>query len=162
MRYAFIKTLIKEAEKKKKIMLLTGDLGFTVFEKFQKKFPERFINVGVAEQNMMAIASGLALSGRIVFAYSIATFATMRPFEQIRNDIALHQLPVIVVATGAGLCYGHAGITHHATEDLNLMRASPEMTVLCPADPVEVEWATRQAIQHPPNARPLPVHESQN
>ena len=147
MRDAFVKTLIKEAEKDKKIFLLTGDLGFTVFEEFRDKFPERFINVGVAEQNMMAMAAGLALSGKTVFAYSIATFATMRAFEQIRNDISVHRAAVTVVGSGAGLCYGHAGITHHAIEDLSLMRAIPGMTILCPADPFETVWATRQAIK---------------
>lgn len=147
MRYAFIKTLTKEAKKNQKIILLTGDLGFTVFEEFRDQFPDRFINVGVAEQNMMGVAAGLALSGKIVFAYSIATFATMRPFEQIRNDIAAHNLPVVVVGTGAGLSYGNAHITHQAIEDLNLMRGIPGMTIFCPADPVETSWATRQAIK---------------
>lgn len=147
MREAFIKTLIKEARKNKKITLLTGDLGFTVFEEFRDQFPQRFINVGVAEQNMMAMAAGLALSGKIVFAYSMASFATLRPFEQIRNDISHHQLAVVIVASGAGLCYGYAGFTHHSLEDLNLMRGIPGMTILCPADPVETIWATRQAIK---------------
>lgn len=147
MRYVFINTLIKEAEKNKNIMLLTGDLGFTLFEKFRDKFPDRFINVGVAEQNMMGIAVGLALSGKSVFAYSIASFVTMRPFEQIRNDIASHNASVIVVGSGAGLSYGHDSITHYAIEDIHLMRGIPGMTILCPADPVEAEWATKVSIQ---------------
>lgn len=147
MRKAFVNTLIKETRKNKKIMLLSGDLGFNLFEEFQDKFPENFINVGVAEQNMMGIATGLALSGRIVFAYSIATFATMRAFEQIRNDIASHKASVVIVGSGGGLCYGQAGLTHHAIEDLNLMRGVPGMTVLCPADPIEVKWATRLSVK---------------
>ena len=147
MRIAFIETLIKEAEKNKNIMLLTGDLGFTVFEKFQERFPDRFINVGVAEQNLMGIAAGLSFSGKIVFAYSIATFATMRPFEQIRTDIASHNASVIVVGSGAGLSYGHDSITHHAVEDINLMRGIPGMTILCPADPYETRFATIAAIK---------------
>src|SRR5437867_4381003 len=99
MRYAFIKTITNESEKNKNIMLLTGDLGYTVFENFRETFPDQFINVGVAEQNMMGIAAGLALTGKTVFVYSIATFATMRAFEQIRNDIAAHNLPIIIVGT---------------------------------------------------------------
>src|SRR3989344_6160594 len=142
MRIAFIETLIKEAEKNKNIMLLTGDLGFTVFEKFQERFPDRFINVGVAEQNLMGIAAGLSFSGKIVFAYSIATFATMRPFEQIRTDIASHNTSVIIVGSGAGLSYGHDSITHHAVEDIHLMRAVPGITIFCPADPFETRFAT--------------------
>src|SRR3989344_9693914 len=142
MRYAFIKTLTQEAAKNSRIMLLTGDLGFTVFEDFCDRFPKQFINVGVAEQNMMGVAAGLALTGKIVFAYSIATFASMRPFEQIRNDIASHNASVIVVGTGAGLSYGHDSITHHAVEDINLMRGIPGMTILCPADPYETRFAT--------------------
>ncbi len=147
MRYAFIKTVTQEAEKDNRIMLLTGDLGFTVFEDFRDRFPKQFINVGVAEQNMMGVAAGLALTGKIVFAYSIATFASMRPFEQIRNDIASHNASVVVVGTGAGLSYGHASITHHAQEDIAIMRTIPGMTILCPADPIETTWATREAIK---------------
>lgn len=148
MRIAFINTLIKEAEKNKDIMLLTGDLGFTVFEEFKDKFPERFINVGVAEQNMMGIATGLAMTGKTVFAYSIATFATMRPFEQIRTDIASHSASVIVVGSGAGLSYGHDSITHHAVEDLSIMRSIPGLTVLAPSDPYEVEVLTKEVIKN--------------
>lgn len=147
MRLAFINTLIKEAQSNKDIMLLTGDLGFTVFEGFRDKFPDQFINVGVAEQNLMGIATGLAMTGKTVFAYSIATFATMRPFEQIRTDIGSHSASVIVVGSGAGLSYGHDSITHHAVEDINLMRAIPGMTILCPADPYEVEILTKAAIK---------------
>ena len=147
MRIAFINTLIKEAEKNKDIMLLTGDLGFTIFEEFRSKYPDRFINVGVAEQNLMGVAAGLALSGKIVFAYSIATFATMRPFEQIRTDIASHNASVVVVGSVAGLSYGHDSITHHATEDIHLMRGIPGMTIISPADPYETEWATRESIR---------------
>src|SRR5579872_1661423 len=137
MRYAFIETLTKEARKNKDIYLLTADLGYTVFEKFKDNFPDRFINVGVAEQNMIGIATGLALGGKIVFVYSIATFATMRTLEHIRIDVANHNASVIIVGTGAGLSYSEASITHHATEDISIMRAIPNMTVLVPADPIE-------------------------
>lgn len=147
MRYAFINTLVREAEKNDRIMLLTGDLGFTVFEEFRDRYPKQFINVGVAEQNLMGLAAGLALTGKIVFAYSIATFASMRPLEQIRLDIASHNASVTIVGTGAGFSYGHASISHHAMEDIALMRVIPGMTIVCPSDPTETSWATRQAIR---------------
>lgn len=147
MRYTFVETLTEEAEKNKDIILLTGDLGFTVFEKFRDKFPDRFINVGVAEQNMINIATGLALCGKIVFTYTIATFATMRPFEQIRQGIAAHKASVVIVGSGAGLSYGTASVTHHAVEDIHLMRALPGVTILCPSDPIETKWATKTAIK---------------
>lgn len=146
MRTTFIQTLHKLAEGDRRIMLLTGDLGFTVFETFRDRYPRQFINVGVAEGNMMSIAAGLALTGKIVFAYSIATFATLRPFEQIRNDIASHNARVCVVGTGGGLSYSDASITHHAMEDIALMRVIPNMTVFCPGDPTEAAWATRTAV----------------
>lgn len=146
MKYAFIHTLLDEAKKDPKIMVLTADVGFTVFEQFQKELPKQFINVGAAEQNLVGVAAGLGLTGYTVFAYSIATFATMRPFEFIRNDIAATGSSVIVVGTGAGLCYNDAQLTHHAVEDLALMRMIPNMTVVCPADPTEVVWATKALI----------------
>ncbi len=147
MRYAFIRTLTRLARSNPRIMLLTGDLGFTVFEEFRDMFPRQFINVGVAEQNLMGVAAGLALTGKIVYAYSIATFANTRPFEQIRNDISWHRAPVIIVGTGAGLSYGHASTTHHAIEDIALMRTIPGMTILAPGDPKETEWATKVSSQ---------------
>jgi len=142
MRATFVNTLIKEAKKDKNIFLLTSDLGFTVLEKFRDKFPDRFINVGVAEQNMIGVAAGLALSGKRVFAYSIASFSSMRPFEFIRNNIALHNLPVTIVGSGGGLAYSYATTTHHALEDICLMQAMPNMNILNPADRHEVKWAT--------------------
>src|ERR1035437_8106180 len=129
MRYAFVKELTKQAEKNKNIMLLTGDLGFSVFEDFKERFPKQFINVGVAESNMMGLATGLALSGKIVFAYSIATFSTLTAFESIRNDIALHNVHVIVVGSGAGMSYADAGATHHAVEDIALIRTIPNFNI---------------------------------
>ncbi|KKU83559.1 MAG: Transketolase, alpha subunit [Microgenomates group bacterium GW2011_GWA2_47_8] len=146
MRQAFVQTLIERAWVDPRIILLTGDLGFTVLEPFRDKFPDRFINVGVAEQNLMGIAAGLALTGRIPVAFSIATFATTRPFEQIRNDIARHRLPVVVVGVGGGVAYSDALFTHHALEDIALMRVLPGLTVLSPADPVETKWATKIAL----------------
>jgi len=147
MRYAFVQELTALAKKNKDIILLTGDLGFTVFEDFAKQFPKQFFNVGVAESNMIGIATGLALSGKIVFAYSIASFATFRPFEFIRNDACLHKAPVIIVGSGAGLSYSDSGTTHFAIQDIAIMRCLPNLTIFAPADQIETRWATREAIK---------------
>jgi len=148
MRTAFIKTIEKLAEKNKNITLLTGDLGFTVFENFQKKFPNRFFNLGVAESNMMAMAAGMALCDQIPIVYSIATFASLRPYEFIRNDICYQNANVKIIGVGGGFGYGLAGISHSNIEDLAIMRLLPNLVILCPADPIEVEILTKQAIKH--------------
>jgi len=148
MRNTFIDTLTKLAEKDERIFLLTPDLGFSVLEKFEEKFPDRFLNIGIAEANAIGIASGLALSGKIVYVYSIMPFVTMRPFEQIRVDVAYMNTNVRLVGVGAGVTYGPAGATHHSIEDIALMRALPNMTVFCPADPFEVEEITKESIKH--------------
>ena len=132
MRTAFIKALTELAEKDPRVTLLVGDLGFGVVTDFAKRFPNQFLNVGVAEQNMAGVAAGMAITGRIVFTYSLANFPTLRCLEQIRNDICYHKANVIVVAIGGGLCYGALGMSHHATEDLAVMRALPELTVVAP------------------------------
>lgn len=147
MRNEFVKALCEEAKKNKKIMLLTGDLGFNVLEPFANQFPGQFINVGVAEANLITISAGLASAGFIPFAYSIATFATMRPFEQIRNDISLQNLNVKIVGIGGGLAYGKAGPTHHSMEDIALMRLLPNMTIVSPSDPLEAYQATKALIK---------------
>ena len=149
MRNAFVSELEKIAAINEKLVLLTGDLGFTLFENFQKNFPERFFNIGVAESNMMGIASGLGLSGFISVVYSIATFASMRGYEQIRDDIAYHKSNVKIVGAGAGLSYGHAGFTHHALEDIALMRVIPPLTVVCPADPFAAKILLREILKYP-------------
>jgi len=120
---------------------LTGDLGFTVLEPFRDAFPKRFFNVGVAEQNMAGIATGLAEAGFIPFFYSIVTFAVLRPYEFIRNGAILHQLPVRIVGIGGGFEYGSAGITHYGLEDIALMRAQPGITVISPADSAQARNA---------------------
>lgn len=145
MRTAFIESLVGLARSDERIFLLVGDLGFSVIEPFREEFPNRFINVGVAEQGMIGIATGLALSGKVVFIYSIANFPIMRCLEQIRNDVCYHQANVKIVAVGGGFTYGSQGMTHHATEDLAVMRAIPHMTVVAPGDPAETVLAT-QAI----------------
>ncbi len=147
MRTAFIETLCECAAEDERIWLLCGDLGFSVLERFSEKFPERYINAGVAEQNMTGLAAGLALSGKIAFTYSIANFPTFRCLEQIRNDVCYHAANVKVVAVGGGFAYGSLGYTHHGIEDLAIMRVLPGMTVLAPGDPVEARLATRAAVE---------------
>jgi transketolase len=134
MRKTFINTLVELAERDRRIVLLTGDLGYTVIEPFAEKFPDRFFNVGVAEQNMVGLATGLAEAGFIPFLYSIATFAVLRPYEFIRNGAILHQFPVRILGIGGGFEYGHAGSTHHALEDVGVMRIQPGITTIVPAD----------------------------
>jgi transketolase len=147
MRTAFIKTLEELAQENQRIWLLCGDLGYSVLESFAERFPSRFVNMGVAEQNMMGVAAGLALSGKIVFVYSIVNFPIMRCLEQIRNDICYHHLNVKIVAIGGGLAYGSHGYTHHGVEDLAVVRVLPHMKVFAPGDPLEAQWVTRTAAE---------------
>ena len=142
MRNTFVDTLCKLVANDKNIYLMTGDLGFGVLNKFIESNPENFINAGIAEQNMAAVAAGMALEGKTVFTYSIANFPTLRCLEQIRNCIAYHNANVKIVSIGAGFAYGAAGMTHHATEDLSIMRAIPNMKVFSPADPNEAAAVT--------------------
>ncbi len=139
MRNAFVETLIKLAEKDKDVYLLTGDLGFSVFETFAKKFPNRFLNCGIAEQNMMGVAAGLALSGKKPYVYSIIPFVTIRCLEQIKDDVAYQNLNVKVVGVGGGYSYGYLGATHHATEDIAMIRVLPNFKVFAPGDSVETK-----------------------
>jgi transketolase len=134
VRGTFVKTLVELAEGDSRIVLLTADLGFTVIEPFAERFPDRFFNVGVAEQNMVGIATGLAEAGYVPYVYSIATFAALRPYEFIRNGPVHQRLPVRVVGVGGGFDYGTNGPSHHALEDLALMRAQPGLAVIAPAD----------------------------
>jgi transketolase len=134
MRGAFVRTLTALAGTDERIVLMTGDLGYMALEPFSERFPERFFNLGVAEQNMIGTATGLAEAGFIPFAYSIATFAALRPFEFIRNGPVWHQLPVRIVGCGGGFDYGPQGTSHHALEDLGVMRTLPGLTVVAPAD----------------------------
>lgn len=149
MRDAFIRTLVELAAADHRINLLVGDLGFGVVEPFIERFPTRYLNAGIAEQNMTGIAAGMALCGKVVFTYSIANFPTLRCLEQIRNDICHHKADVKIVSVGGGLGYGPLGITHHATEDLAILRALPDMVVVAPGDPIEAEFATRAVSEHP-------------
>jgi transketolase len=142
MRQAFIRALIDAAATDERIHLVVGDLGFAVVEPFVQKFPNRYLNVGVAEQNMTGIAAGMALCGKVVFTYSIANFPTLRCLEQIRNDVCYHNADVKIVSVGGGLGYGALGMTHHATEDIAIMRALPRTVVVAPGDPIEAGLAT--------------------
>jgi transketolase len=134
MRGTFVNTLCELAKVDERIVLLTGDLGFTVLEPFRDAHPKRFYNVGVAEQNMVGIATGLAEAGFIPFCYSIGTFASLRPFEFIRNGPVMHHLPVRIVGLGAGFEYGTAGTTHFSLEDIGVLRTQPGLDIVAPAD----------------------------
>lgn len=145
MRNTFVKTLCEIAENDKDVILITGDLGFGVLDKYWDKYPDRFINAGIAEQNMTSVAAGMALEGKKVYTYSIANFPTLRCLEQIRNDAAYHNANLKVVSIGAGFAYGGAGMSHHATEDLAIMRSLPNVTVFSPGDPIETIEVTKAA-----------------
>ena len=145
MRDAFIARLTKLASSNSRLMLVTGDLGFGVLADYAKRFPRQFLNAGVAEQNMTGVATGLALGGRIVFTYSIANFPTLRCLEQIRNDAAYHDANVKIVAVGGGFSYGALGMSHHATEDLAILRSLP-LTVVAPGCDWEAEEATSALV----------------
>jgi transketolase len=148
MRDAFVSTLLEIAEKDSNVYLITGDLGFGILKPFWEKLPSQFLNLGIAEQNMTGFAAGMAMEGKIVFLYSIGNFPTLRCMEQIRNDCAYHQADVKIVSSGQGLDYGALGMSHHATEDIAMMRALPELTVMAPADISEVKYITRAIYKH--------------
>jgi transketolase len=148
MRGAFFQALMDLAGQDDRLYLLVGDLGFGVVEPFREKFPERFLNMGVAEQNMTGVAAGIALTGKTVFTYSIANFPILRCLEQIRNDVCYHKANVKIVSIGGGYSYGALGASHHATEDLTIARALPEMVIVAPGDPIEAEAATHAAAAH--------------
>ena len=149
MRDAFVDTLIELAGEDERIMLVTADLGFGIFDKYFERFPDRFLNVGVAEQNMIGISTGLALDGWKIFAYSIGNFSTLRCLEQIRNDACYHEANVNVVCSGGGFTYGNLGMSHHATEDISIMRALPGLTMVVPCDPFETRHAVRALVEKP-------------
>lgn len=143
MRTTFIKTLTELADHDPNIWLICGDLGYSVLEQFATRHPRRYVNAGVAEQNLAGMAAGLAMTGKTVFIYSIGNFPTLRCLEQLRNDVCYHGADVKVVAVGAGFAYGSQGYTHHAIEDVAVMSALPGMEVFAPCDPFEVQLATR-------------------
>jgi transketolase len=143
VRRTFVRTLVELAEEDERILLMTGDLGYTVIEPFVERFPRRFFNVGVAEQNMVGMATGLAEAGFIPFVYSIATFAVMRAYEFIRNGPLAHRLPVRIVGVGGGFEYPSAGATHFAVDDVGVMRVQPSLTIIAPSDHEQASSALR-------------------
>lgn len=149
MRDAFVKKLTEKAADDPSIMLLVGDLGFGVVADFGETYPRQFLNCGVAEQSMVGIAAGMASAGRRPFVYSIANFPTLRPLEQIRNDVCYHGLGVTIVSVGAGLAYGSLGYTHHAVEDISILRSLPGMRVYSPADAFECRAAVDEILATP-------------
>ncbi|MBW8327119.1 MAG: hypothetical protein K0M50_20310 [Prolixibacteraceae bacterium] len=148
MRTAFINQLTEVAKTNEKIFLLVGDLGFSVIEPFAEQFPDRYLNVGIAEQNMAGIAAGLAMEGYCVYIYSIGNFPTLRCMEQIRYDICYHNLNVKVVAVGGGYAYGSLGASHHATEEIGMLRTIPNLIVSAPGDPEEAKAITTFCSNH--------------
>lgn len=144
MRDIVIHKLIDLGKKDKDIELITGDLGFGVLKPFWETLPDQFVNAGIAEQNMTGAAAGMALEGKKVFTYSIGNFPTLRCLEQIRNDCAYHNANVNIICVGGGYVYGSLGMSHHATEDIAILRALPDVTVICPGDPVEAALATEK------------------
>ena len=149
MRDTFVRTLLEIAKKDKNVYIITGDLGFGVLKPFWTELPDQIINAGIAEQNMTSIAAGLAMQGKTVYTYSIGNFPTLRCIEQIRNDCAYHNANVKVVCVGGGFVYGSLGMSHHATEDIAMMRSLPDVTVLAPGDLVEAEAATKAIYETP-------------
>jgi transketolase len=149
MRELFIKQLVKEAEKNKKIILIVGDLGYGIVEPFKIKFPDRFYNAGVAEQSMAGLASGLALKGYHVFIYSIANFSTFRCAEQIRNDIDYHNLSVTIVSVGSGVGYGNLGYSHHCLQDYALLRSLPNTVIAAPSNNQELIESLKYLFNNP-------------
>ena len=125
MRDAFARVLEQEMEQNERIVLITGDLGFGVLRRIHERFPNRLVNAGIAEQSMVSMAAGLATTGRTVLVYSIGNFPVLRPLEQIRNDCVYHGADVKIVCVGGGFVYGSLGMSHHATEDMAIMRAIP-------------------------------------
>ena len=149
MRDTFVRVLADEMAQDPNIVLIIGDLGFGVMKPIWDRFPDRIINAGIAEQSMVGLAAGLASTGKTVLVYSIGNFPTLRPLEQIRNDCAYHNANVKIVCVGGGFVYGSLGMSHHATEDLAVMRALPEVRCFAPGDPVETGAVTREIIHTP-------------
>lgn len=149
MRTTFVNTVIELAKKDKNVEIVTGDLGFGVLKPFWEAVPDQFVNAGIAEQNMITLSAGMALEGKTVFAYSIGNFPTLRCVEQIRNDCAYHGANVKVVCVGGGFVYGSLGMSHHATEDISVMRALPGVAVFAPGDAMEAAAVTKAIAAYP-------------
>ena len=148
MRATFNKALLELAKKNNRIYLVLADIGYGEIEPFAKNFPDRYYNVGVAEQNMTGVACGVAMEGNIAVTYSIANFPTLRCLEQIRNDVCYHNANVKIVIIGGGTAYGPLGVSHHSTEDLAILRALPNLVVIAPSDCIEAEAAAKAMIEY--------------
>ena len=146
MRNAFVQQLEQLAESDDRIVLLMGDIGNRMFDRFRARHPDRFYNCGVAEANMMSVAAGMALCGLRPIVYTIVPFVTTRCLEQIRVDVCYHEVPVTIVGVGGGLSYASLGTTHHSCEDIAFLRVLPHMKVVCPGDAMEVRAALAQAL----------------
>ena len=146
MRNAFAKEIVRQAAARENLMLLSGDIGNRLFDPYKARFPDRFCNCGIAEANMTTLAAGMAMSGLLPVTYTITPFNTSRCYEQIKIDICYHNLPVVIVGVGAGLSYAGLGPTHHSFEDIAILRALPNMHVVCPADAVETRLALKEAL----------------
>jgi len=149
MRKTFIHMLCEAAKSNSSLYLLVGDLGWSVVEPFMKEYPNQFFNIGVAEQNMVGVGAGLASEGSHVFAYSIGSFPTWRCAEQLRNDIDYHNLSYTTVTVGSGVAYGKLGYSHHAIQDIALMRSLPNTLMLCPCDPLETQACISFILSNP-------------
>ncbi len=149
MRDTFVRTLISLAKENPNIELITGDLGFGVLKPYYEALPNQFTNAGIAEQNMTSLAAGMAIEGKTVFTYSIGNFPTLRCLEQIRNDCAYHHANVKIVCVGGGFVYGSLGMSHHATEDIAILRALPDVAVFAPGDLAEAEEVTKAIVNYP-------------
>jgi len=147
MRNTVINKITECAESNKNIFLIAGDAGFGVLDEYKNKFPERFLNLGVAEQNTIGFSAGLALAGFKVFVYNIIPFVLYRCYEQVRNDICYQRLPVTLVGIGSGVTYAPQGITHCSVEDVAIARTLPNLVVLSPCDPVEAQRCAEYAIR---------------
>jgi transketolase len=152
MREAAVQRITKLAENNPRLIVVTGDLGFGVLTEFARRFPKQYLNAGVAEQNMIGVAVGLALEGRTAIVYSIGNFPTLRCLEQVRNDACYHDANVKIFAVGGGFSYGALGVSHHATEDIAVLRAIPSLTVMSPGDRYEAEEATEAILTRPGTA----------
>ena len=146
MRNAFADEITKIGQENPRLLLLAGDIGNKLFDRFKAAQHDRFFNCGIAEANMISVAAGLALNGFRPVCYTITPFITARCLEQIRVDICYHEAPVIFVGVGAGLSYANNGATHHSCEDIAMLRGLPGLVILCPADPSEVRSALRAAV----------------
>lgn len=146
MRNTFINTIIEECCQRDDIFIISGDAGLGVFDQFKEEHPYRFLNMGVAEQNMISFAAGLAMTGYKVVLYNIIPFLLYRCYEQVRNDICYQELPIVLVGIGSGITYAPMGMTHYSVEDLGITRTLPNLSVISPIDPVEARLAAQYAL----------------